>query len=355
MAVENNLKDTMTAEAAYDGRSAQVFTLSNAQGMTVTFMDIGATWLSCQVMVAGKAREVLLGVSTMSQHRQQLAYLGATVGRYANRIKAGRFCYQEQEYQLKNNQAGNCLHGGPNGFDQRRWRVEQSDAQILVFSLHSQDGDQGFPGNLAAQVRYELSDDNELKVSYTATIDSPCPVNLTNHAYFNLMGAEAGHDCLAHQLQINSAYYLPTDNKGIPLGALKPVLNTGFDFTSSKMIGRDHLVDEDQKRACGYDHSFLLNDGCHDGKAVAARAVSPDGKLMVEVTTTKPAIQLYIGNFLGGCPNRSGGEYANLAGFALETQYLPDSPNHPEWPQPSCFLLPEQNYRHSTAYRFTTI
>ena len=355
MVVENYLKDTMTAEAAYDGRPAQVFTLSNTQGMTVTFMDIGATWLSCQVMVAGKAREVLLGVSTMSQHQQQLAYLGATVGRYANRIKAGRFSYQDQEYQLKNNQAGNCLHGGPNGFDQRRWHVEQSGEQVLLFSLHSQDGDQGFPGNLAAQVRYELSDENEVTVSYTAMVDKPCPVNLTNHAYFNLMGAEAGHDCLEHQLQINAAEYLPTDNKGIPLGDLKPVDGTGFDFTSSKTIGRDYLLDEDQKRASGYDHSFLLNDACHGGKAIAARAVSPDGKLMLEVTTTKPAVQLYIGSFLVGCPNRTGGEYANLAGFALETQFLPDSPNHPEWPQPSCILLPDQTYRHSTVYRLTAV
>ncbi|MCG7588540.1 galactose-1-epimerase [Photobacterium sp. OFAV2-7] len=355
MAVENNLKESMTAEAAYDGRPAQVFSLTNAKGMTVTFMDIGATWLSCQVLVEGQSREVLLGVSSMPQHQQQMAYLGATVGRYANRIRAGQFSYQEQDYQLKTNQAGNCLHGGPNGFDQRRWQVELAEPQVLIFSLQSADGDQGFPGNLTTRVRYELTDDNEVTIHYSATVDKPCPVNLTNHAYFNLMGAEAGHDCLAHQLEINAAYYLPTDNRGIPQEGLKPVVNTGFDFTVSKLIGQDYMADEDQKRASGYDHSFLLNDECQGGETVAARATSPDGKLMLEIETTKPAIQLYIGNFLIGCPNRSGSQYANLAGFALETQFLPDSPNHPEWPQPSCILKPEQSYQHSTVYRFSEV
>ncbi|MGF1758247.1 galactose-1-epimerase [Photobacterium sagamiensis] len=351
MAIEQSFKETMTEEAAYDGRPAKLFTLSNTQGTTVTLMDIGATWLSCQVVVEGKAREVLLGVRSMVQHQQQSAYLGATVGRYANRIKAGKFSYQGQSYQLLTNEAGNCLHGGPKGFDQCRWQVEQSDPQRLVFLLQSEDGNQGFPGNLITRVSYELSDDNEVAISYSAMIDKPCPVNLTNHAYFNLMGAEAGHDCLEHKLFINAAYYLPTDDKGIPLGELKPVANTGFDFTKIKTIGRDFMVDDDQKRVSGYDHSFLLGNDCQGGEAIAAKVVSPDGKLILEVATTKPAVQLYTGNFLAGCPNRSGNEYAGLAGFALETQFLPDSPNNPEWPQPSCILQQEQSYQHCTIYR----
>lgn len=351
MTVCKAIHQTMTQEVAFDGRPAKIFTLVNANGMSVSFMDIGATWLSCQVMVEGKAREVLLGVSSMAQHRQQSAYLGATVGRYANRIKSGKFSYQDQEYQLQPNQAGNCLHGGPDGFDKRRWNVELSEPKVLVFSLLSEHGDQGFPGNLMVQVRYELSEDNEVTVRYSGTIDKACPVNLTNHAYFNLMGAEAGHDCLKHQLLINAAYYLPTDDKGIPQEELRSVTNTSFNFAISKTIGQDFMIDEDQKRASGYDHSFLLTDECRDGAVIAARAISPDGKLTLEVATTKPAIQLYTGNFLAGCPNRSGREYSNWAGFALETQFLPDSPNHPEWGQPSCILLPKQSYQHRTVYR----
>lgn len=344
----------MTKEAASDGRPAQVFTLVNAQGTLFSFMDIGATWLSCLVLVEGKAREVLLGVSLMAQHRQQSVYLGATVGRYANRIQAGQFNCQGKVYQLDTNQSGNCLHGGPSGFDQRRWRAEHVDSQTLVFTLRSEDGDQGFPGNLSVQVCYELSDDNELTIRYTATVDKSCPVNLTNHAYFNLMGADRGLDCLAHQLQVNAAYYLPTDENGIPLGELKPVADTGFDFTRSKTICRDFMVDEDQKRTSGYDHSFLLNLECRGGKAVAARVISPDRMITLEVLTTKPAMQLYTGNFLAGTPDRSGGEYLEQAGFALETQFLPDSPNHPQWPQPSCILQPGERYQHSTTYRFIT-
>ncbi len=354
MGAVHSLKETMTKGAAYDGHPARVFTLVNAQGTSFSFMDIGATWLSCRVLVEGKVREVLLGVSSMAQHHQQSAYLGATIGRYANRIQGGQFHCNGQRYQLDTNQFGNCLHGGPNGFDQRRWLAELVDPRTLVFTLRSEDGDQGFPGNLCAQVRYALSDDNEITISYIATVDKPCPVNLTNHAYFNLMGADTGGDCLAHRLQVNAAYYLPTDEKGIPLGELKPVVDTGFDFTRSKTIGRDFMVDEDQKMTSGYDHAFLLAPECLGGSVVAARVISPDRMITLEVLTTKPAMQLYTGNFLAGTPNRTCGEYLNQAGFALETQFLPDSPNHPEWPQPSCILQPGERYQHSTIYRFIT-
>ncbi|MCW8327720.1 galactose-1-epimerase [Photobacterium sp. SDRW27] len=352
---ENNvLHQSMTQEPASDGKPAQLITLINPNGMTVTLMDIGATWLSCLVPVGRELREVLLGVSTMAQFNQQQAYLGATVGRYANRINQGKFSFNGESYQVATNQFENCLHGGPNGFNRRRWKVETQDEQQVAFSLTSEDGDQGFPGTLLVTVSYTLTNDNAVEIKYYVKTDKACPVNLTNHGYFNLQGDLCGENCLAHRLTIAADYFLPTDDKGIPKGELRAVANTGFDFREGKNIDADFLQDEEQQLASGYDHSFLLARTCKDAENIAARAISPDGLLAMEVLTTKPAMQLYTGNFLAGCPNREGGEYQNYAGFALETQYLPDSPNHPEWPQESCILMPETEYDHSTVYRFSS-
>ena len=221
MTQAQSLHQSMTATQAYDGQSAQLVTLSNVHGMEVTFMDIGATWLSCILPVKGNRREVLLGVNSMENFDKQASYLGATVGRYANRIANGRFKIDGKTYKLETNQAGNTLHGGPNGFDKRRWSITEQTEASVVFSLVSVDSDQGFPGKLNVSVRYELTEDNRVSIEYTATTDKATPVNLTNHAYFNLLGAEAGHDCLSHIVSINASQFLPTNSVGIPLGNLK--------------------------------------------------------------------------------------------------------------------------------------
>nr|WP_041394338.1 galactose-1-epimerase [Photobacterium profundum] len=365
--MSNTLHQSMTQDIAFDGSPAKIFTLTNSNGMSVSFMDIGATWLSCCVDLGETTREVLLGVATMKQHQQQQAYLGATVGRYANRIESGRFVINGETHQVLTNQAGNCLHGGPDSFTHRRWLVEglveelvegvveESREQTIVFTLESPDGDQGFPGKVNASVSYTLTNKNEVVIAYSATTDKACPINLTNHAYFNLLGADAQSDCLGHSLTMNASQYLPSDESGIPVGALKEVQGTSFDFMQSKELKQDFMADRDQQLAAGYDHSFLLETECHQGHATAASVTSPDGKLRLELQTTKPAIQLYTGNYLAGCPNREGGEYVNHAGFALETQFLPDSPNHPEWQQPSCIVQPEQTYKHQTTYRFSVV
>lgn len=342
-----------TKPIIFDGKPAKMVLLRNNSGITVSFMDIGATWLTCQLLRRNReVREVLLGVSTVKDAAKQTSYLGNTVGRYANRIANGQFQIEGEKYQVSTNQAGNCLHGGKYGLDKRRWNIKTQCKQSVTFSISSEDGDQGFPGNLEIEVTYTLSDDNEIRIEYKATTDKATPVNLTNHAYFNLSGAESGKDCLSHSLAIDAEYFLPTDRMGIPIGALQSVADTSFDFRRRKVIETDFLSDEQQKLAHGYDHSFLFNQDRDVSKPIALVRAADDSVTMT-VTTDKPAMQLYTGNWLKGTPNRKGLEYANYAGLALETQFLPDSPNHPEWPQQSCILQPGQVYQFFTSYKFT--
>lgn len=348
---QSNLMQSMTQHLASDGLPAKVFQLKNANGVVATFMDLGATWLSCQVPVKGEMREVLLGTDTLEKVQQSHGFLGVTVGRYANRINNGQFEIDGESYQVPVNTSGHALHGGKEGFDKRRWVVESASEQKVVFSLVSQDGDQGFPGQLMVLLTYELTDNNQVEIHYRAKTDKPTLVNLTNHAYFNLMGAESGEDCLSHILSINAEQYLPIADDGIPLGELDSVQETSFDFRSPKLVAQDWLSEQQQVQVSGYDHSFLLNRDCLTGEC-AATVTSPDSLLTMKLFTTKPAVQLYTGNFVAGNPNRSGGKYENHSGLALETQYLPDSPNHPQWPQGDIVLRPDEEYFHSTIYQF---
>lgn len=351
--MDYSLFETMTAQAAYDGRPAQLIELTNANGVSIVLMDIGATWLSCRLPLAcGELREVLLGVGAIADFERHKSYMGVTVGRYANRIANGLFAIDGQSFQLDTNQAGNCLHGGTAGFDKTRWKVLEQSASHVVFGLLSQDGDQGFPGELSVQVRYQLSDDGCFDIEYFAHTNKATPINLTNHAYFNLNGSDSEFDGLCHQLYIKADHYLPTTDVGIPLGQLKSVEGTGFDFRVTKSVAQDLLLDEQQKPAKGYDHSYWF-DPNRDVTEPVAKLTSQDDQVSMTVTTSKPAMQLYTGNWLDGTPSRGGGEYSDYAGVALETQFLPDSPNHSEWQQPSCILQPEQEYRYKTTYQFS--
>ena len=347
----DTLFETMTQDVAFDGQPAKLVKLQNLNGMSVTFMDIGATWLSCLVPFKDELREVLLGVSTMADFKKHSTYLGSTVGRYANRIAKGQFEIDGQHYQLETNQAGNTLHGGPDGFDKRRWEIVKQSENSVCFSLLSRDGDQGFPGNLSVLVCYQLTDDNRVVINYNATTDKATPINLTNHAYFNLSGADVNVNCKDHSLYINSASYLPTSDVGIPLGDLASVAGSGFDFRQAKEISQDFLADAQQKPAKGYDHAFLLNRSCKQGEC-AAEVTTPDKRLVLKLYTNKPAMQLYTGNWLAGTPTRNGGEYPDYAGFALETQFLPDTPNNPQWQQPSAILKVGEEYSYQTCYQF---
>ncbi|ADO49320.1 galactose-1-epimerase [[Enterobacter] lignolyticus] len=344
---------TDNSTLAPDGQPWRLLTLRNGAGMVVTLMDWGATLLSAQVPLNdGSLREALLGCAGPEQYPQQAAFLGASVGRYANRIADSRYTLSGEVVTLSPSQGVNQLHGGPEGFDKRRWQIVSHSDNSVLFALESSDGDQGFPGNLRATARYQLTDDNRISIEYRATVDKPCPVNMTNHVYFNLDGEQT--DVRNHRLQIFAQQYLPVDETGIPRAGLKNVAGTSFDFRDAKAIAREFLSDADQRKTKGYDHAFLLS-AAGDVQQPAAIVCSADGRLQLKVMTSAPALQFYSGNYLGGTPSRSGGTYADWQGLALESEFLPDSPNHPEWPQPDCILRPGAEYVSLTEYQFIAL
>lgn len=266
-------------------------------------MDWGAAWLSRQVpLPEGEVREVLLGCTTPADYPRQQAYLGASIRRYANSIDPARLQRNGPTYTLTPNQSQHQLHGGLDGFHARRWRIVQQDATQVTYLLVSPDGDQGYPGQVTAQARYRLTEHNALEIEYSALTEKTCPICLTNHAYFNLDGHTS--DVCHHRLQLFA----------------------------------------DQKAVSGYDHAYLLHRTCGSSECPAANLWSADEKVMMSVFTRAPALQLYSGNFLAGTPAREGTLYDNFAGVALESEFLPDSPNHPDWPQPDCWLKPGKQY-----------
>lgn len=339
-----------TPQLAPDGQPYRISTLRNSAGMVVTMMDWGATLLSCRVpMKDGTVRETLLGCATPEDYLNQSAYLGATVGRYANRIAKSQFVHDGETIQIAANQGEHQLHGGPEGFDKRRWRIVRQNGQEVLYTLDSADGDQGFPGEFRVTARYSLAEDNRIAIEFRAKVDKPCPVNLTNHAYFNLDGAQ--NDVRQHQLQLFADSYLPVDSNGIPHAGLKDVAGTSFDFLNAKTIAKDFLSEEDQTLVKGYDHAFLLQ-AKGDVNQPAAHVWSSDNQLQMTVYTSAPALQFYSGNYLDGTPAREQGTYTAYQGLALESEFLPDSPNHPEWPQPDCWLQPGDEYLSVTEYQF---
>ena len=342
-----------TPALAADGQPYRLITLRNANGVVVTLMDWGATLLSARIpMKDGSVREALLGCASPEQYTEQAAFLGASIGRYANRIANSRYTLDGQTVELAPSQGKNQLHGGPEGFDKRRWAIASQNPTEAVFTLTSPDGDQGYPGELQATAIYRLTEDNRISIEYRATVDKACPVNLTNHVYFNLDGDQT--DVRNHKLQLLADAYLPVDESGIPYDGLKDVANTSFDFRQPKTVAQDFLSDDDQKKVKGYDHAFLLQ-AKGDATQPVGYVWSQDEKLQMTVYTSAPAIQFYSGNYLDGTLSRSPQPYAAWQGLALESEFLPDSPNHPEWPQPDCVLRPGEEYVSLTEYQFTAL
>ncbi|MBC1184940.1 galactose-1-epimerase [Kluyvera sichuanensis] len=342
-----------TPALAADGQPYRLITLRNTNGVVVTLMDWGATLLSARIpMKDGSVREALLGCASPEQYTEQAAFLGASIGRYANRIANSRYTLDGQTVELAPSQGKNQLHGGPEGFDKRRWAIASQNPTEAVFTLTSPDGDQGYPGELQATAIYRLTEDNRISIEYRATVDKACPVNLTNHVYFNLDGDQT--DVRNHKLQLLADAYLPVDESGIPHDGLKDVANTSFDFREPKTVAQDFLSDDDQKKVKGYDHAFLLQ-AKGDATQPVGHVWSQDEKLQMTVYTSAPAIQFYSGNYLDGTLSRSPQPYAAWQGLALESEFLPDSPNHPEWPQPDCVLRPGEEYVSLTEYQFTAL
>jgi aldose 1-epimerase len=266
------------------------------------------------------------------------------VGRYANRIAGARIAHGGRTWPLAPfpPSSPHQLHGGPGGFHTRTWKAEPHGVQGLRLELVSPEGDQGFPGEMRVQVVYRLPDAMTIEMDVTATVTSPCPVAITNHAYFNLDGD--AQDARGHRLRIAASHYTPVDAELLPLGPPAEVTGTSFDFREAKAVRTDWLGDAQQAVAAGYDHAFLLDAACAGGAAPAVELTSSRGDLRLAIATTLPALQLYTGQQLA----------QPCAGMALEPGYLPDSPNHPEWPQPSCWLQPGQTWRSLTRYTFTT-
>ncbi len=343
-----------------DGKEAKIFTLLNQKGGEVRLTEYGATLVSLKMPDrSGKSDDIVLGMNSLDEYTNAAylkanPYFGAIAGRYANRIAKGKFSLEGKQYQLTTNNGANHLHGGKIGFDKVFWtgrEIPVSNGSAIEFTYQSKDGEEGYPGNLTAKVIYTLTDDNELKIEYTATTDRETLVNLTHHSYFNLAGANSG-DILKHKLQINADKFTPIDSESIPKGELKSVENTPFDFRQAKEIGKDiESADEQIKNGKGYDHNFVVNGEMGMMRQAAVVTEERSGRVM-EVLTTEPGIQLYTGNFLdGSLKGKNGAVYNFRNGFCLETQHFPDSPNRADFPP--TVLKPGATYQTSTVYKFS--
>lgn len=299
----------------------------------------------------GSVREVLLGCDGERDYRSQTSYLGATVGRFANRVRHACFSIDGVDYALDRNDGEHCLHGGFSGISNRDWVIEELSTRKVRFSIASADGEGGFPGQMTAETSYSLDSDNSsVTIEFLAAVDRPCPVSLTNHAYFNLDGD--GLDARAHSLQLSSARFLPIDEQGIPLGEILDVSGTPFDFRTPEQLHQAPASHPQLGLNSGYNHAFVLDADCQAMRRSAAELVSADGLLALRMFTTMPALHLYSSNYLSGTAARGGRIYRDYAGIALEAEYLPDSPNHPEWPTPDCILRPGSIYRHCIRFHF---
>jgi len=333
-----------------DGTVIEAFTLRNASGATAKIITYGATLQSLQVPDRnGKMADVVLGFDDVKGYTGDHPHFGGIIGRYANRIGKGRFTIDGKEYQLALNNGPNTLHGGLVGFDHKVWKggtvVNSKNAVRLTYT--SPDGEEHFPGNLTVNVTYSLTDDNALKIDYSATTDKPTVLNLTNHSYFNLNGSG---DVLNYVLQMNASKYTLADSTLIPNGELASVKGTPYDFLQPTKIGARMDEVAKVKEQGGYDNNFVV-DGKPSKLRRAAAVTDPASGRTMEVWTTEPGVQLYTANWLDGSITGKGGtKYQQYGAVCLETQHYPDSPNHPKFP--TTLLRPGQHYRQTTIYKF---
>jgi aldose 1-epimerase len=337
-----------------DGRPVILYTLTNSHGVEVRAMTYGGIILSLRVPDRkGQLADIVLGHDKMEGYIPNPPYLGAIVGRYANRIANGTFTLDGKTYNLPKNDGPNTLHGGvTRTFDKVVWDAAPVKGKNgVTFTYLSKDGEEGFPGNLTTKVTYTLTDSDELVIDYEATTDKATPINVSQHSYFNLKGQGNG-DILDHEIMINADKFTPVDKNLIPTGELRPVKGTPFDFTTSTKIGS--RIDDNYEQLTlghGYDHNFVLNrKGA--GLSLAARVYEPTTGRVLEVSTTQPGVQFYTGNFLdGSVTGKEGLVYKHRYGLCLETQHFPDSPNHPDFP--NTILRPGEKFHQTTVFKFS--
>jgi aldose 1-epimerase len=332
-----------------DGEAVHAFTLTNANGLAATILDMGGTITAIQVPGRdGQCRNVVLGLKDLAAYETS-GWWNCLIGRYANRLRNG-FALDGRHYPLVQNPHGVTLHGGrEQSWGVRVWETVSADDTALSLRLVSPDGDQGFPGALTVTVTYTLTDDNALQLDYQAVTTAPTPVNLTNHIYFNL----AGEGSVTRQLlTLNADHITPTDARQIPTGEIAPVAGTAFDFRNAKPIGADVDSAEPQMAlARGYDHNFVLNKTAPGALELAARMEDPTSGRILEVLTTEPGMQVYSTNNVNGSQENAAGHVIKpREGLALETQHFPDSPNKPGFP--ATILRPGETFRSTTLFRF---
>lgn len=339
--------DPAAFESEIEGLQSHLYVLRNANGLEACVTNYGARLVS---MVTpdrdGNMKDVVLGYRSVADYASSRNELGATVGRFANRIAGGTFTIDGVTYQVAKNNGNNCLHGGANPWYTHMYEGQRLSDSSVKLTLKSPDGDEQFPGNVIAEVTYTLRDDNGLEIAYHVTTDAPTPINMTNHSYFNLSG-DMTQTALDQILFIDAPYYTPFNQDQVPTGELRSVKGTALDFTQPKVISQD--IGSAEARG-GYDHNFSLSG---DITKVSASLLSPKTGIRMDVYTDQPGMQFYSGSWVGGrTPGKHGEPYRSRCGVCLETQFYPDAVNHPEWGQPAV-LRPGKPFEYKCVYKFS--
>lgn len=334
----------------HEGTEISRFILSNDREITATVTNFGATLTSLTLPDRnGNIEEVTLGFDTLEEYTAGTWFCGATIGRYANRMKDGRFTLDGCEYQLDQNSFPSHLHGGQKGFHKKVWTADTnaaSDSVSLILSCVSNDGEEGYPGNVSVTVTYTLNNQNELRIAYLAETDQATPINLTNHTYWNLKGVGAGN-ALDHELILYADTFLPTDADRIPTGEIRRVHGTPMDFTQPATIG----ARINQITGGGYNHCYVF-DKPEGALARVASVHEPTSGRVLEISTTEPGMQFYSGHFLDNCKGADGVIFHWCDAICLEAQHFPNSVNQPEFP--STILRPGETYTQTTIHTFST-
>lgn len=339
-----------------DNIDVYIYTLTNNNGAEIQIATYGGTIVSLIVPDKyGNFDDVVLGYDNITSYENGTKYFGAIIGRCANRIEYGKFKINDKEYSLAQNNGNNHLHGGIKGFDKVVWdsKILDSENNVLMLSYFSRDNEESYPGNLTVTVTYTLTEDTALKIEYKAVSDKDTVVNLTNHSYFNLCG-HSSRNALNHELMLNSNEFTVNDKYSIPTGEVRAVAGTPMDFRSLKPIGKEIDADYEQLHfGSGYDHNWMLNSNGNIDE-IAAKLVDETTGRVMDVYTTKPAVQFYSANFLDGSDIGKGGiPYEKRSAICLETQYVPNSINNNKFT--SSLLKANEKYNHTTIYKFSTL
>lgn len=353
--VENNLSGLKREDfqGTIQGKKTDLYILKNKNGCEIAATNFAGALLSIMMPDRdGKMASVVMGHDSLENvMNSKEEFLSTLIGRYGNRIAAGKFTLDGKQYSVALNNGVNHLHGGPTGFHKRVWDAEQTDQQTLKLHYTAADGEEGFPGTLSIDVTYKLTDSNELVIEYEATTDKKTILNLTQHAYFNLNGMRKDTpSILDYDLTVNADHYIPIDETAIPLGTVDSVKGTAFDFTTPHKIGERIEGSEQTANGNGYDHCWVLNKREPGELSFAVKCYDPESGRFLECYTTEPGVQVYTGNWCSGSTCAHGSTLPKRCAICFEAQHFPDSPNRPYFP--STVLNPGEVYTQTTIYRF---